>query len=488
MAPVNGVILQPFQWYTPSGTLWKDLARDAQALANSGYTAIWFPPPGKGAGGTNDVGYGAFDLFDLGEFDQKFGAPPTKYGTRDELLSAVKAVQKAGMQVYIDTVFNQKDGGDDEVVPAQEVDWNDRNQPIGDWHDIKAYTRFGFAARAGKYSTMAWSRDHFDAVSYDGFHPERGNSRLFRLKNKSFSTEVSPEKGNYDYLSACDLETINPVVEGELRWWGRWIVDTTGVNGFRLDAVKHIRAGFTRDWLNHLRCHFGGRELFSVGEYWSGNVDDLHGYITTTQGVMSLFDVPLHYRFCDAGNAREHYDLRRIFDRTLVREQPALAVTFVDNHDSQPCQSLESWVQPWFKPLAYALILLRREGYPCVFAADLRESDYTDKGRYVKLWDHSYLVDRFLWARRAYGFGDQNDYLDHPNTIGWARLGSAAHPGAMAVVLSNGDDGYKWMEVHRAHATFYDLTGHLQHKVTTNELGWGCFPCKGRSVSVWLQE
>jgi alpha-amylase len=173
-----------------------------------------------------------------------------------------------------------------------------------------------------------------------------------------------------------------------------------------------------RDWLNHLRVHFSGRELFSVGEYWSSNVDHLHNYLSATDGVMSLFDVALHAHFFNAGRSGSNYDLSKIFDRTLVREQPAKAVTFVDNHDTQPCQALESWVEPWFKPLAYALMLLRRDGYPCVFAADLSESDYTDEGKkqYVKLWNHSFLIERFLSARRDYGFGDQHDYFDHPNT------------------------------------------------------------------------
>ena len=44
-------------------------------------------------------------------------------------------------------------------------------------------------------------------------------------------------------------------------------------------------------------AHFGGRELFSVGEYWSQDVADLHRYLRASEEVMSLFDVPLHYRF-----------------------------------------------------------------------------------------------------------------------------------------------------------------------------------------------
>lgn len=64
------------------------------------------------------------------------------------------------------------------------------------------------------------------------------------------------------------------------------------------------------------------------------------------------------------------YDLSKILDGTLVQNHPTLAVTFVDNHDSQWGSSLESAVEDWFKPSAYALILLMKEGYPCIFYGD----------------------------------------------------------------------------------------------------------------------
>jgi alpha-amylase len=488
MSVENGAIMQFFHWYRrPDGTLWKELQGRAKELADGGFTAIWLPPPYKGQGGSNDVGYGAYDLFDLGEFPQK-QTVRTKYGTRDELLAAVAAVQAHGMQAYADVVFNHKDGGDYvEEVWAQEVDWEDRNRAISDWYQIKAWTGFDFGQRADRYSSFKWHWWHFDAVSYDQNRPDLYPRRLFLLRDKQFSTEVSHEHGNADYLMACDIDTAQ--ADGELRYWGRWFVDTTNVDGFRIDACKHIRAGFFRDWLNHLRVHFGERELFSVGEYWSRGVDALHGYISATRGVMSLFDAPLHYNFYDASHSGNAYDLRTIFDRTLVREQPAKAVTFVDNHDTQPCQSLESWVEPWFKPLAYALILLRREGYPCVFYGDYYDQPrYLDKGREVTLYSHRFLIDRFLRARRQYGFGDQHDYFDHPNTIGWVRLGTADHPGAMAVVLTNGSAGNKWMNTFRPSASFSDITGHIPEKITTNANGWGNFRCRAGSVSVWLQD
>ena len=45
--------------------------------------------------------------------------------------------------------------------------------------------------------------------------------------------------------------------------------------------------------------------------------------------------------------------------------------TLVMNHDTQPYQALEAPIEPFFKPLAYALILLRSSGYPCLFYGDL---------------------------------------------------------------------------------------------------------------------
>ena len=123
---------------------------------------------------------------------------------------------------------------------------------------------------------------------------------------------------------------------------------------------------------------YAGKRLFAVGEYWSYEVEALHHFIKVTGGDVALFDAPLHYNFCEAGKSGNSYDMRTIFDNSLVQDQPALAVTLVENHDSQPLQSLESVVEAWFKPLAYALILLRQGGYPCIFYADYYGAHYKD--------------------------------------------------------------------------------------------------------------
>jgi alpha-amylase len=250
--------------------------------------------------------------------------------------------------------------------------------------------------------------------------------------------------------------------------------------------------GFFRDWMNAV-SHRTDKDLFAVGEYWSYEVDALKHFIDTTDGRVTLFDAPLHKNFHEASKAGNTYDLRRIFDGSLVQQMPTLAVTLVDNHDSQPLQALESDVDGWFKPLAYALILLRRDGYPCIFHADYYGAEYTDKGRdgqeyTIHIDAQQFLIDKFLHARQRFAFGDQYDYFDHGNCIGWTRQGNEAHPGGVAVVMSNGDAGSKWMQVGQANAVYCDSTEHVKETVTTNDEGWADFHCLAGSVSVWIPQ
>jgi alpha-amylase len=487
----NGVMMQYFHWYLPdNGTLWSRVRTDAKHLAEVGFNALWLPPAYKG-GGTNDVGYGVYDLFDLGEFDQK-GTVRTKYGTKAQYLDAIAALHEVNISVYADIVFNHRMGADaSEPAKATPFPRDNRLEPKGELYEIESYSHFYFPGRKGKYSTFEWHWDNFDAIDYDGNNPD-DHSTIYVYEGKQFDDYVSLENGNFDYLMGCDLDFDNEWVRGELENWGKWHLDTTGVDGFRLDAVKHIAAWFFPQWLEAMQKH-AGRELFAVGEYWENGIEALNGYIENTQGKISLFDVPLHYNFYEASKQGKNYDLRTIFDGTLVQQQPTHAVTFVANHDSQALQDLESVVEPWFNPLAYALILLREAGYPCVFYPDYYGTEYKDAGSDGEQYNivmppHRWLLDKFLFVRKNYGYGPQYDYLDHCNTIGWTRLGDGNHPHAIAVLLSNGDEGFKSMEVGKPNAKFIDLTEHIKEPIMTNEAGWGEFKCKGGSVSVWVQE
>ena len=54
----------------------------------------------------------------------------------------------------------------------------------------------------------------------------------------------------------ADIDFKNQEVIDECIKWGEWYVDTTKIDGFRLDAVKHIDAEFYSKWLKTLREKF----------------------------------------------------------------------------------------------------------------------------------------------------------------------------------------------------------------------------------------
>ena len=477
----NGTIMQYFEWYLPKEVdLWNKVNKEAAHLTDIGITAVWLPPAYKGNEGINDVGYSVYDLYDLGEFYQK-GTIRTKYGTKDEYINAIKELKRNNIQTYADISLDHKIGADEvEEVLAVEYDYNDRNRIIGEEKKILAWTKFNFEGRAGKYSDFKWNSSHFDGVDWDDRAKKSG---IYKLSGKEWDKDVDSENGNYDFLMGADLELKNREVIEKLEKWGKWYLETTGVDGFRLDAVKHTRYDFLVELLTKLREE-SGIELFSVGEYWNSDINTLLKFLQNTKDDMSLFDVPLHFNLYEASNSNGNYDMSKIFNNTLMQRNPTKAVTFVDNHDTQIGQSLQSWVQTWFKPLAYAMILLREQGYPCVFYADY----YGSKDGKINPINN--ILDILLKIRKHKAYGKQNDYLDHYNIIGWTREGIAEKEGSgIAVILSDGEGGSKIMYVgkHFALAMFYDMTGNRQEEVRIDENGCGNFTVNGGSVSVWAK-
>lgn len=490
---MNGTMIQYFHWYTPEGSLWNQLKEQAGFLKDLGITSVWLPPASKASTGGLSVGYDAYDLYDLGEFDQQ-GSIPTRYGTKEELLAAVKALKEKDLKIIVDIVLNHKAGGDEkEKVMAIRVDEENRNEIVSEPFEMEAYTKFTFPGRNGKYSEFIWDHQCFTGVDHNAKNGDHGIFSFLSEYGDGWDEVIDDEKGNYDFLMYADIEFRNPAVREELFRWGIWLHETLGFDGVRLDAVKHISPHFMKEWLLRLREHTG-KDIFAVGEYWApGLLHLLQRYLDTTDGEMSLFDSSLHHNFHRASTLGNGFDMRKIFDGTLVQVSPHLAVTVTDNHDTQPMQALEAPVEHWFKPLAYALILLRAEGYPCVFYPDLYGASYWDKGSdgndYEIFLNKVEDIEKLLQLRRDHAYGEQRDYFDHPNCLGWVRTGDEEHP-ACAVVLSNGDSGFKPMEIGTLYAgvTFVDALGKVDERIAIRDDGWADFKCAPGSVSVWIPE
>lgn len=491
---MNATMIQFFHWYSDgNGVLFDEINHAAEYLKELGISAVWFPPAYKGNGGGYSVGYDPYDLFDLGEFDQK-GTIPTKYGTKQQYLAAIQNLKKNGIQTIVDIVLNHKAGGDEkEVFRVVKVDEHDRNRVISEPMEIESYTKFTFPNRQKKYSDFEWNFTCFSGVDY----AEGQDNGIYRIitdfDNDSWDTMITKELGNYDFLMYNDIEHRNPFVREELNHWGKWYFDQTDFDGVRLDAVKHIGFDFYKEWLQLLRSN-SNKNIFAVGEFWApGHLPLLQEYIAATEGNMSLFDSSLQHNFHVASKEGNTYDLRKIFDETLTKVDPTHSVTVVDNHDTQPLQKLEAPVEEWFKPLAYALILLRENGYPCVFYPDLFGAHYNDKDK--EGHDQEIFLNKvdgiegLLKARKENAYGQQKDYFEDANCLGWVREGDGYNKGC-AVVLSNKDSYQKPMEmgIQYAGQQFFDALGRFSEKVVIDENGWGNFPVPAGNVSVWIPE
>lgn len=475
---MNGTLLQGFSWYLPSdGTHWESMAAQARRLADLGVTAVWLPPAYKGHAGADDVGYGVYDLYDLGEFDQR-GSTRTKYGTRDQYLVAIRALQAEGISVLADTVLNHKMGGDElESVRATPIDPANRYETIGPEETIETWTRFTFPGRRGAYSDFTWDWTCFHGIDWDEATQRPG---LWLFEGKEWNADVNSEYGNFDYLMGADVHLTDPKVYDELVKWGLWFLETTGVDGLRMDALKHMGRSFTMSWLEELRTACG-RELFTVGEYWSGDLGELLAFIGTDRSL-ALFDVPLHFAFHHASQSNGDYDLGGIFNGTLVAADPTMAVTFVENHDTQAGQSLQSPVADWFKPAAYALILLREAGYPCVFQADL---DGTE-GEYAITAVPG--LETLMRLRATHAYGAQYDALDDREVIGWARDGTDDDPytGVAAVVSDRGASSKRLFVGSRHAGQTWQCTVGEGVPIVIDEDGAADFPVADSGLAVYI--
>jgi alpha-amylase len=552
----NGVLFQFFHWFLDKDDsfqankpLWSFLKDEAEHLRDIGIDAVWIPPAYKSASDDNSRGYDVYDHFDLGEFNAR-GSRRTKYGEIEQLQDAINALHgykkdstgtlvpdgsKKYIQVYGDIVLNHRAGGtDSDFWQAVRVEKEDRTKER--WEpgiesgliDIKSYTKFDFPERSNQYSSFKWSSRHFDSVDTTSQIKQNGNvftesggKYIYRFvfnephynpQTKNFEKWVSLEKGNYDYLQDSDIDYGRFDVREEMKFWGTWFADKVGLDGFRLDAVKHISAGYVREWLGHTRAK-AGNPFFTVGEYIARDTSTLHSYLTevTTRGQypqdISLFDFPLRFKFKDASWVGQAFDLQGLSQNTLMVEQPAKAVTFVENHDYQFGREFNSHVQEWFKPLAYAFILLREQGYPCIFFPDYYGSH--DKDDHKAQSSGREYIDLLLKLRKQFALGDERFYA-HSDIAGWVRMGGVpGAKGAMAVTMSNSYSAVKAIRMNtgRFNKRFYhlatiklvgnqfviarnryDVFGSKSDGLATDQYGWAEFVSDGGSVTIWIED
>ncbi|NJF25767.1 alpha-amylase [Thermococcus sp. Bubb.Bath] len=329
----GGVIMQAFYWNVPGGGIWWNTIREKiPEWYNAGISAIWIPPPEKGASGGYSMGYDPYDFFDLGQYYQK-GTVDTRFGSKQELVNMIKTAHAYGIKVIADIVINHRSGGDKEWDPY-----------------TNSYTWTDFSKVAsGKYK-----------AHYMDFHPD------------NYSTSDEGTFGGFP-----DIDHLVPFNQYWL-WASNEsyaaLLRSIGVDAWRFDYVKGYGAWVVKDWLNR----WGG---WAVGEYWDTNVDALLNWAYASGA--KVFDFPLYYKMHEAFDNNDIPALVSALQngQTVVSRNPFKAVTFVANHDTNII---------WNKYPAYAFILTY-EGQPVIFYRDFE--DWLNKDKLINLiWIHDHLA------------------------------------------------------------------------------------------------
>ena len=131
-------------------------------------------------------------------------------------------------------------------------------------------------------------------------------------------------------------------------------------------------------------------------------------------------------------------------------------------------QALQSFVEPWLKQFAYSLILLRKEGYPCVFYGDLFGIPSSNIEP-VK------MIKTLLMLRKIKAYGNQHDYFDDKNIVGWTREGDTQHLNSgLAVICSNAGDSEKRMYIGTSFSgeKFIDCLDNCSDVITIDDDGY----------------
>lgn len=332
-AQAQDVILQGFYWNTHpgdhsdgvnGGIWWDTLATVAPEVAAAGFSTVWTPPMTKGFGGRWDMGYGLYDYYDLGEYDQK-GSYRTRHGNRAQFDNMMQALHAQGLKVMGDVVLNHRGGADGQQ--SYEVPWSNPNP----------WTIFNPAS--GRFPGVP---GHFHPNSA---HPNQDGSyreAIFFEDICYFNQKdaIAPPGGWYFGAPVGDLGHAGD----SLIAWGRWLMNDVGFDEMRIDAVKHIDPGFLSKFLVEVN---NGPQPFAVGEFFDFSASALatyqnevetNGNSGTKQAEMSIFDFDMRA------------DLKAILDNTsgsgdlynILGEGGMIwgegasgfdVVTFLDNHD-----------------------------------------------------------------------------------------------------------------------------------------------------------
>ncbi|SFF84487.1 alpha-1,6-glucosidases, pullulanase-type [Actinoplanes philippinensis] len=246
-----------------------------------GTTAIWLAPvfknrPVQGTGADVSAGYHGYWITDFTQVDPHFG-------TNADLKRLVRLAHQRGLKIYLDIIVNHT---------ADVIKYAENTYTYVDKADSPYTDADGQPFEDRNYATS----DEFpktDATSYP-YTPVFGSKADSTVKKPSWLNDVNMyhnrgdstfagENSEYgDFYGLDDLFTERPeVVEGMSKIYGDWVRDT-GIDGYRLDTVKHSNLEFWQQWqpaVEKAARQAGKKDFFTFGEVYSADQEIESTYV-----------------------------------------------------------------------------------------------------------------------------------------------------------------------------------------------------------------
>jgi hypothetical protein len=446
----------------------------------AGYGAIYTPPPGRADLGDFSVGYDVYDRFDL-------GAPgkPTLYGTRLGLETLVAMTHRMGAAYYIDYVINHNGfsdlgtncdgrsfaeaGGYPGFLLTASFDVD------GDFHgafeggdirgrlagliDIAHEKNYqfirspvpGFANNLPAGVQEACGRiANVPDEAHRALYPDRDLPPIFVFDPRTGEQNIAIYPFNLSEPLAGDPVEENAM--GLLMRYAQWMVQVIGVDGFRIDAAKHVEP-WVLDYFDRavyrssFRTQLDGSQpqVFSFSEVFDGNRDFLQQFVRKdidtsdpgrVGGNRDVLDFPLFFAMRDnlSGNGLAN-DWRNVVNASQDAHDDGLAnngsqaVAFVGSHDEPG---------PYLSNVAHAYVLLRPGNAVVYFNAKEFGGgrDFPKDGRGDALGGlYGDVLTTLVGIRTSHGRGNYIERWLEKEMLIYEREGSAL------VVLSNRLDG-----------------------------------------------
>ncbi|MGN7979280.1 pullulanase-type alpha-1,6-glucosidase [Microbacterium sp. 22195] len=340
-----------------------------------GTTAIWLTPsfankPVQGTGDNASAGYHGYWVTDFTRIDPHLG-------TNAELESLIADAHARGIKVYFDIITNHTA----DVVDYAQKQYSYIDQATSPYKDAdgKAFDPADYAGTDGFPTLDASTSFPYTPVIADADKDAKtpawlNDPTLYHNRGNSTWSGESVTYGDFDGLD--DLMTENPrVVDGFVKVYQDWV--DLGIDGFRIDTVKHVNFEFWKTWSTRVLDHAhaaGKKDFFMFGEVYDADPVKLAPYVRDTD-MNSVLDFTFQSSAVSYASGNSAKGLQSLFagdDRYTTSDSSATALpTFLGNHDMG---RVGSFLQRTDAPLqrtelANELMFLTR-GQPVVYYGD----------------------------------------------------------------------------------------------------------------------